>query len=144
LHRSLQTILQVSVGPTWSRLPPDQQNLLLAAFRRYTIANYVSNFDNFNGQHFDIQPVTKPLPNGEQLTQTRIVSPSGESHELDYVMRQEGGRWKAVDVLTDGAISRVAVQRSDFRRLVARGGAKALIDSLDQKTKDLSGGTMQP
>src|ERR1700730_3695578 len=45
----LQTILQVSVGPTWSRLPPDQQNLLLAAFRRYTIANYVSNFDNFNG-----------------------------------------------------------------------------------------------
>jgi hypothetical protein len=36
------------------------------------------------------------------------------------------------------------VQRSDFRRLVARGGAQALIDSLDQKTKDLSSGTMQP
>jgi phospholipid transport system substrate-binding protein len=140
----LQTILQVSVGPTWSSLPPDQQTLLLAAFRRYTIANYVSNFDNFNGQHFDIQPDTKPLPNGEQLTQTRIVSSSGEAHELDYVMRQEGARWKAVDVLADGSISRVAVQRSDFRRLVARGGAQALIDSLDQKTKDLSSGTMQP
>ncbi len=88
----LQTILQVSVGPTWSSLPPDQQTRLLAAFRRYTIANYVNNFDNFNGQHFDIQPDTKPLPNGEQLTQTRIVSSSGEAHELDYVMRQEGGQ----------------------------------------------------
>jgi phospholipid transport system substrate-binding protein len=56
------------------------------------------------------------------------------------VMRNDGGAWKAVDVLADGSISRAAVQRSDFRRLVARGGAQALIDSLDKKTADLSGG----
>ena len=74
--------------------------------------------------------------------QTKIISSSGESHELDYVMRQEGGAWKAVDVLADGSISRVAVQRSDFRRLVSRGGAQALIESLNQKTTDLSGGAL--
>jgi len=34
------------------------------------------------------------------------------------------------------------VQRSDFRRLVERGGAQALIESLNQKTTDLSGGTL--
>jgi phospholipid transport system substrate-binding protein len=140
----LPAILQVSVGPAWSTLPPDQQTTLLAAFRRYTVANYVNSFDNFNGQHFDIQPDTKTLPNGEQLAQTRIVSSSGESHDLDYVMRQEGGAWKAVDVLADGSISRVAVQRSDFRRLVAQGGAQALIDSLNKKTVDLSGGATLP
>ncbi len=33
----------------------------------------------------------------------------------------------------------VAVQRSDFRRLVERGGAQALIQSLNQKTTELSG-----
>ena len=55
-------------------------------------------------------------------------------------MRQGGGAWKAVDVLADGSISRVAVQRSDFRRLVGRGGAQALIESLNRKTADLSGG----
>ena len=82
------------------------------------------------------------LPNGEQLAQTRIVSSSGETHELDYVMRQESGAWKAVDVLADGSISRVAVQRSDFRRLVSRGGAEALIESLNQKISDLSGGAL--
>ena len=43
-------------------------------------------------------------------------------------------------MLADGSISRVAVQRSDFRRLVSRGGAQALIESLNQKTNDLSGG----
>jgi phospholipid transport system substrate-binding protein len=136
----LPTILQVSVGPAWTGLPPDQQTALLTAFRRYTIASYVNSFDNFDGQRFDIQADTKSLPNGEQLAQTQIVSSSGESHELDYVMRQDGGAWKAVDVLADGSISRAAVQRSDFRRLVARGGAQALIDSLDKKTADLSGG----
>jgi len=137
----LPAILQLSVGPSWSTLPADQQSTLLTAFRRYTVANYVNSFDNYTGQRFDVQPDTKSLPNGEQLAMTRIISASGESHELNYVMRQAGG-WKAVDVLADGSISRVAVQRSDFRRLVARGGAQALIESLNQKTNDLSGGTL--
>jgi phospholipid transport system substrate-binding protein len=141
---NLSAILQVSVGPNWSNLPPDQQAALLTAFRRYTIANYVSSFDNYNGQHFDIMPETRSLPSGEQVAQTKIVNQAGESHELDYVMRKDGGAWRSVDVLADGSISRVAVQRSDFRRLVARGGAKALIDSLDQKTADLSGGNALP
>ena len=138
----LAAILQLSVGPTWSSLAADQQTTLMTAFRRYTIANYVNSFDNFTGQRFEIQPDTKPLPNGEQLAQTKIVPASGESHELDYVMRQQGSAWKTVDVLADGSISRVAVQRSDFRRLVSRGGAQALIDSLNQKIADLSGGAL--
>ena len=138
----LPAILQLSVGPSWSSLAPDQQASLLTAFRRYTVANYVNSFDNYNGQRFDVSPDTKSLPNGEQLAQTKIISSSGNSHELDYVMRRGGRAWKAVDVLADGSISRVAVQRSDFRRLVARGGAQALIESLNQKTTDLSGGAL--
>lgn len=138
----LPTILQVSVGPNWTTMTPDQRAALLAAFQRYTIASYVNNFDNYNGQHFDVQPDARNLPNGEQMAQTKIVSSSGESHELNYVMRKDGSDWKAVDVLADGSISRVAVQRSDFRRLVAQGGAPALIESLNRKTADLSGGAL--
>ena len=138
----LPAVLQLSVGPSWSSLSADQRNTLLTAFRRYTVANYVNNFDNYNGQRFDVQPDSKGLANGEQLVQTKIVAPSGESHELDYVMRRMPAGWKAVDVLADGSISRVAVQRSDFRRLVERGGAQALIESLNQKTSDLSGGAL--
>ena len=138
----LPAVLQLSVGPSWSSLPPDQQNTLMTAFRRYTIAKYVNNFDNYTGQRFDIQPDSKPLPSGEQQVKTKIVSSSGESHELDYVMRRMPGGWKVVDVLADGSISQVAVQRSDFRRLVERGGAQALIQSLNQKTSDLSGGAL--
>jgi phospholipid transport system substrate-binding protein len=136
----LQTILEVSIGPTWPNFPPDQQAALQAAFRRYTVASYVNSFDNYNGQRFDVSPETRTLGNGDQVVQSKIIPQSGEAHALDYVMHDVEGDWKVVDVLADGAISRVAVQRSDFRRLLTRGGALALASSLQQKTMDLGGG----
>jgi phospholipid transport system substrate-binding protein len=138
----LDTILKVSVGPTWPALSPDQQAMLETAFRRYTVASYVSNFNEYSGQRFDISPNVRDLSDGEQVVDTRIVpqDPAGETHVLDYVMRQGPQGWRAVDVLMDGTISRVAVQRSDFRDLLARGGATALAQSLQQKTANLSGG----
>ena len=61
---------------------------------------------------------------------------------LDYVMRDGNGTWRAVDVLLEGSISRVAVQRSDFRHILANGDADALIASLQRKIADLSGGAL--
>jgi phospholipid transport system substrate-binding protein len=137
----LNTILQVSVGPIWATLSADQKTMLQAAFRRYTIASYVNSFDNYNGQRFEVSPQVRDLPNGEQEVNTRIVPRRSDPHTLDYVMRQEQVGWRAVDVLLDGTISRVAVQRSDFRRLLNRGGAEALAKSLLEKTADLSAGS---
>ena len=57
-------------------------------------------------------------------------------------MRNGQSGWKAVDVLADGAISRVAVQRSDFRQLLANGGAPALAVALQQKVANLSDGVL--
>jgi phospholipid transport system substrate-binding protein len=42
--------------------------------------------------------------------------------------------------MADGSISRVAVQRSDFRGLLARGGAPAVAQSFTAKSADLSDG----
>jgi phospholipid transport system substrate-binding protein len=64
-------------------------------------------------------------------------------HALDYVMRQEGGGWKVVDVLAEGSISRVASQRSEMRSLLADGGGAGLLVTLRQKTAELSGGNFQ-
>jgi len=138
----LDSILRISVGPRWAELPPQQQSALSAAFRRYTIANYVSNFDNFTGQRFDILP-TVVAAGSDQVVQTRIVPASGEAHTLNYVMRQVGGGWRAIDILADGSISRVAVQRSEMRSVLASGGGAALLARLQQKTAEMSGGQIQ-
>ena len=42
----LETILKVSVGLRWDQLGPTMQAKLLKAFRRFTVATYVANFDS--------------------------------------------------------------------------------------------------
>jgi phospholipid transport system substrate-binding protein len=137
----LPAVLAVSVGPRWASLPADQQNRLLDAFRRYTVASYVANFDHYNGQTFSVAPDTRSVAAGEVVVQTHIVG-GGDQTDLGYVMRQTPAGWKVVDVLASGSISRVAVQRSDFRSVLASGGGEALVASLQRKTSDLSGGAL--
>jgi phospholipid transport system substrate-binding protein len=137
----LPLILKACVGPRWVNLPKADQQQLLDEFTRFTVASYVANFDNYSGERFDILPERRQV--GEDVVvPTRIVQPDQTSSRIDYVMRQIDGTWKMVDILLDGTISRVAVQRSDFRTLLARGAAAALIASLQRKVADLSGGTM--
>jgi phospholipid transport system substrate-binding protein len=96
----LQAILRQVIGPRWALLPMDQQAALADAFRRYTIASYVANFDTFTGQQFDISPAVRAVGT-DRVVETRIATPGGKAHALDYVMRQESGGWKVVDVLAD-------------------------------------------
>ncbi|MBV8614445.1 MAG: ABC transporter substrate-binding protein [Acetobacteraceae bacterium] len=131
----LPAILRVSVGPTWSRLSPEEQRRLLDVFRQYTVATYVQAFDHYDGQRFVVSPQTRSSFGGSQVVHTEIVPRSGETHTIDYVMRRApDGAWKATDVLADGTISRVAVQRSDFSAMLASGGAPALVAGLQRKT----------
>jgi phospholipid transport system substrate-binding protein len=55
-------------------------------------------------------------------------------------MRDIDGQWKAVDILLNGSISRVAVQRSDFRALLASGNPDPLIAMLRDKVTALAAG----
>jgi phospholipid transport system substrate-binding protein len=138
----LPGILRACVGPRWTALAPEDRAELLAVFRRFTVASYVANFDDYAGERFEMLPDSRAAGGGE-VVGTRIVGASGRAVRIDYVMRQEADAWKAVDVLLDGTISRVAVQRSDFRGLLGDGpDASSLIVSLQRKVADLSRGTM--
>ncbi|MGI4797742.1 MAG: ABC transporter substrate-binding protein [Janthinobacterium lividum] len=135
----LPTILQSSVGLRWAALPPADQQRLLEAFRKFTVASYVANFDQFGGETLTISPDIRSIGQ-DQVVGTRLVS-GGETTPIDYVMRNGAGGWRAVDVLLNGSISQVAVNRSDWRALLAT-GAGPLVDSLQRRTATLSGGAI--
>ncbi len=137
----LTGILRVSVGAFWSTLPPAQQQSLLQVFRTYTIANYVASFHSAKGRVLVVQPTTRPV-GSERVVTTTITKFHQDPLRIDYVMREEDAGWKVVDVLLDGTISRVAVQRSDFASLVTQGNASQLISSLRSKVSTLSNGSM--
>jgi phospholipid transport system substrate-binding protein len=138
----LPAILKNSVGLHWDTLSEDDKARLLVTFRRYTICTYAANFEHWSGEQFRTDSEPRVLSASQVVVRTWLVPKSGSPTELGYVMQQTSAGWKAIDVLASGTISRVAVQRSDFRGLLARGGVGALVASLERKVNDLSGGAL--
>jgi phospholipid transport system substrate-binding protein len=139
---NLEAILQTSVGLRWSSLDEASRKTLFTVFRAFTIASYTANFDKDSGEKFEILPQTR-ASGQDIIVETKLVASNGEPIRIDYLMRDGNGSWHIVDVLLDGSISRVAVQRSDFRSLLASGEPGPLIDSLRKKVADLSGGAIR-
>ena len=139
----LPQILKTIVGLRWAAIPAPQQQSLLAVFRAFTICNYVANFNSDSGDEFRILPETRDV-GADKVVETEIVPKSGDPTRIDYVMHQGPSSWLATDVLEQGTISQAAVQRSDFRSLLAGGDAGKLIDSLKAKVATMSGSSIKP
>ena len=137
----LQGVLTASVGPRLASLPPDQQAKLLDVFRKFTIASYASNFDAYSGETLTVLPDQRSV-GADLVVPTQITPARGDPTRIDYVMRRGPQGWRAVDVLLNGSISQNAVKRSDFRSLVTANSAQPLIDSLQRKVAELSGGAL--
>ncbi len=138
---NIPATLQAAVGPRWVGIDAAQQAKLLDVFRKFTIGRYADNFSEYGGEALEILPETRSVGE-DQVIETRIVPGHGDPVRIDYVMRRESTGWHAVDVLLNGSISQVAVQRSDFRALLSAGDASRLIDSLQKKVADMSGGSL--
>ena len=137
----LPGILQSSIGPRFMGLPPDQQAKLLDVFRKFTIASYASNFDSDGGETLSVLPEQRSV-GADLVVGTQIVPAAGDPVRIDYVMHKGAKGWQATDVLLNGSISQNAVKRSDFRSLVTSNSAQPLIDSLQRKVGELSGGAL--
>jgi phospholipid transport system substrate-binding protein len=137
---NLSLITRVAIGPAWTGLPPAQQERLTASFARWTIATYASRFDGYAGERFEVDPKPAPNPNGVVVA-TRLVRPSGEPVELNYLMRRNAtGRWQVIDVFLSGTVSELATRRSEFVGVLRRDGADGLVRLLDQRAATLRAG----
>lgn len=135
----LELILRNSVGPRWAAFNAQQKADLLDSFTQFTVASYVANFDAFGGEKFEILPTQRQV-GADTVVATRILSGGVEAAKLDYVVHQAASGYQIADVLLDGSISRVAVQRSDFRSVVASGDAAPLIAMLRSKVASFAAG----
>jgi phospholipid transport system substrate-binding protein len=118
-----------------------EEKALRTAFQRYSIATYVSHFDGFAGERFDLDP----LAAGSPVVRVKIVPGKlgDDTHILGYTMRQTQAGWKAIDVTADSSISQVAAQQEEIRSLVRSSGADGLLARLKQKTTELSDGSVR-
>jgi phospholipid transport system substrate-binding protein len=127
---------RIAVGPQWNAIPPEQQAALIDAFSRMTIATYASRFDGYSGERFEVDPAVETRKTGK-IVHTRLIQSNGQPITLNYLMRDSGSGAKVVDVYLTGTISELATRRLEFAAILATGGPKALIESLQQQTDKL-------
>jgi phospholipid transport system substrate-binding protein len=130
----LALMARLAVGPEWTTFSPEQKDAVIAAFSRFTIANYAHNFRDFSGEKFEIDDV---VGRGEdKIVRTRIIPAHDTPVSLLYRMRDVDGVWKVIDVYSDG-ISELTLRRDDFVAALASGGAPALIAHLNKVSDEL-------
>jgi phospholipid transport system substrate-binding protein len=132
---ALPLMTSLSVGPDWASFKPQQQQALIAAFSRYTIANYAHNFHGYDGQKFEVDG-NAVNRGGEKIVRSSLIPRDGTPANLLYRVRNVDGTWKIIDVYYDG-VSQLILHRSDFGAAIASGGAPALLTHLNQVSDGL-------
>ncbi len=115
-------------GPAWTTTAPADRTTLTDAFTRHSVIAYATNFANFDGERFTVEPKVD-MRGADALVHAAIVA-KGSTTKLNYRLHQTEGGWRIVDVYADG-ISQIAVQRAEFAGTIKDGGAKALAAKLN-------------
>ena len=127
---ALPLVTRLAVGPDWANFSPDQQKAVIAAFTRFTVANYAHNFRDFDGQKFEIDDNVSTR-DSDKIVHTHVIPRNDAPVSLLYRMHEVDGTWRIIDVYSNG-VSELALRRSDFAAALAAGGAPVLIEHLNK------------
>ena len=91
--------------------------------------------DALSGRLGDKKSATEALNAVLETIQSAVAD--GDKVAINYLMRQNGNEWRVADIYLQGTISQIANLRSQFSAVVLRGGAPALVETLNNKTASL-------
>ena len=136
----IASMARLSVGPSWSSLTDAQRQQMTDSYGRYISAIYADRFDGYADQKFEVMG-EQPAPAGV-MVKSQITKANGEPVKVDYLMRRNSDNWLISDIYVDGAISEVAMRRSEFAAILKSGGIHGLITALNRKADLLTGTTV--
>lgn len=128
-------IIEKTVGYRYNSFTPQEKANVLAAFKEYTVARYLSSFADDTDTKFKISPTIKAGNIANQQIVTTTVGSGSEATQIDYIIHNTPQGWRIIDVLLNGNISQTAIQRGDFSSTLAKGGSQSLVKMLNQKTQ---------
>lgn len=128
-----------SVGRHWKSLDDADKARWNDVFVRMITANYAGRFSAFSGEHFETLGEEAAI-NNTRVVLTRLVVPSDDDVQLNYRLREIDGEWRIIDIYLNGTVSELALRRSEYSAVLKREGFEKLIDTLDDKVKELAEG----
>ena len=133
----LPLMTEIVMGSAWKSLSQDERSAMVTAFTDWTIANYASRFDGWDGEQF----VTGDQADGGRgtvIVHTQLTSKTDKPVALDYRLHKGNDGWRIIDVYADSTISELATRRSEFASVLAQGGLPVLLERLRQRTQALA------
>ncbi len=129
----LPAMARLSTGAAWQKMSEDDRAKIATAFTEWTIANYASNFREWDGEAFVTTAETND-GKGNVVVNTNLTQKSDPPVIFHYRLRKQDGTWRIVDIYLEGAISQLAMRRSEFSAVLARGGVDELIKHMSDLT----------
>jgi phospholipid transport system substrate-binding protein len=127
---------RIASGTGWRDMSAQQQDELVALFTEMSIASYAARFDGYGGETFEILGEADG-PRDAVVVESRLVRPDDQPVGLNYVMRDQAGSWRIVDVLLDAKYSELARQKAEFASVLRDGGVADLKALLEEKIATL-------
>ncbi len=133
---NLPFMTRAAVGLSWNDASLQEQTELVSAFSEFSVASYASRFTTYDGEQFTVLD-EKPTTGGV-IVETTLKPKTGDLVTLNYLMRPDDkGEYRIVDIYINGTISELATRRAEFSSIARRDGITALVNSLDQKSKEM-------
>ena len=132
---ALSYIARFTLRREWRDLSEEQRTEFVAAFSELAVDSYVARFKNIQPGVF-VYRSERELTAGRYEVSMEIQPEEGEPVSLVYVLREQDGGWRIINVVADG-VSDLALKRAEYQRLLADSGFDGLIDELKDQVAAL-------
>ena len=128
----------MAVGRNWPLASEEQQDALVAEFRRLLVRTYSSSISGYRDQDIDYRPLRLVPGETEVLVRSLIQRRGAQALAVDYEMANGIAGWRVHDVKLEG-VSLVITYRESFAATVRESGIDGLIKALSEKNRKNAG-----
>jgi phospholipid transport system substrate-binding protein len=128
-------ISKVILSRYWKSLDDKAQNDFIKLFNRLTISTYVSRFDSYDGELFKNISV-EPMKKERFMVKTELLQTNEDAVSFNYIVQKDGEQWKIISVIANG-INDLSLKRAEYTSYIKEHGYDALLQSLNEKIRDL-------
>lgn len=128
----LPFIAKTAAGRYWGKLSADEQKTFQDAFTRLTLATYANQFDGYSGESFEVGEQQQLGSGGQVVVHGRLIKSDGSDVKFDYVLRQDEGKWRIINIVADG-VSDLATKRAEYGAVIEKSGIATLIKQIEDR-----------
>lgn len=123
---------QLVLGQAWRAASAEQRKAFQDAFFNYLTHSYADALvkGNYSERNVKVEPYRPGSEPDRAMVKTQVQLSGSQPVEVDYVLRNESGQWKAFDVIIEG-ISYVHSYHDQFAPEIQKSGLDELIKRLN-------------